>query len=279
MAYICFDGQFLRSTQPVFTADDFLPRYGNGLFETMYWHKGTLRLAHLHFERLEFGMQLLGFPTQEFPKKTEVERLLNQLAEMNGCREAARVRLSVSFGKGSLTQAEESFHYLLECTPLPATSDKLAEPGIQIDIFPDVLKSCDILSNLKSANYLPYLMAARFATNHQLDDCVVLNSKGNIADASIANIFLIKGDQLLTPALTEGCVKGVMRQHIIEHFKKENTGFRLIESTVTVDDLLGADEIFLTNAISVIRGVEQFRDKIYNHTHTAAIYNTLLQTF
>src|SRR5688572_9141432 len=277
MAYICFDGQFLRSTQPVFTADDFLPRYGNGLFETIYWHKGNMRLAHLHFERLEHGMQLLGFTTQEFPNKTEVEDLVNQMAEMNDCHDAARIRLSVSFGKGSLKDAEESFHYLLECSPLTITSEKLPEPGIHIDIFPDVLKSCDSFSNLKSANYLPYLVAARYATNHNLDDCLVLNSKGHIADASIANIFLIKGDQLVTPALTEGCVKGVMRQHIKEQIIKENSDYRLSESIVTVEDMMAADEIFLTNAINVIRGVKQFRDKTYQHTHTAAIYNKLIQ--
>ncbi len=279
MAYICFDGQFMRSNQPVFTADDFLPRYGNGLFETMYWHKGIIRLATLHFQRLEHGMQLLGwiFPTKV--QQSTLENLIHQLVEMNGGGDTARVRLSVSSGKGTLKQAENSIHYLLECSALPPTSEYLDPEGIHIGIFPDARKSCDRFSNLKSANYLPYLMAARYAANHQLDDCLVLNSQGRIADGSIANIFLINDDQLITPALDEGCVKGIMRQHIIEQFKDGNAGYRVVETMVTADQLLQADEIFLTNAISVIRGVKQFRDKVYNHIRTAAIYKHLVQTF
>ena len=148
---------------------------------------------------------------------------------------------------------------------------QLNENGLVIDIFPDARKSCDKFSNLKSANYLPYAMAARYAKENKLNECLVLNVHERIADATIANIFLIKGDRLITPSLNEGCVNGVMRRYLIANIKVE-------EGEIAETDIQDADEVFLTNAISGIRWVKNFREKSYSNLQSRKIYKDLIQT-
>ena len=90
------------------------------------------------------------------------------------------------------------------------------ENGLIIDIFPDARKSVDIFSNLKSANYLPYVMAAIWAKENKLNDALILNQHDRICDSTIANVFWVKDNKIFTPPLNEGCVAGVMRRKILE---------------------------------------------------------------
>ena len=143
-----------------------------------------------------------------------------------------------------------------------------------IDIFPDARKSIDRFSNLKSANYLPYVMAAIWAKENKLNDALILNQHDRICDATIANIFWVKDENIFTPPLSEGCVAGVMRKKILE-FAIRHSGFLVPESVLTEDILLQADEVFLTNTITGIRWVKECRGKIYKNTISSKIFTEL----
>ena len=145
-----------------------------------------------------------------------------------------------------------------------------------IDIFSDGAKSCDKFSNLKSANFLIYSVAALYAKEKKLNDCLVLNTKGNIADSTIANVFTIKDGVIITPGLDEGCINGVKRRHLLNQLR--DGGEEVQEMAITVADIEAADELFLTNAINGIRWVRQFGNKNYANTKTAEIYNRFLAT-
>ena len=124
--------------------------------------------------------------------------------------------------------------------------------------------------------FLPYAMAAQYARENKLNDSLILNTGNRIADSTIANVFIVKGGIIITPALKEGCVNGVMRRHLIEKFRMSGLGFQ--ERELVVNDLKMADEVFLTNAINGIRWVRQFRDKIYTNEKTVDIYNRFITT-
>ena len=181
----------------------------------------------------------------------------------------ARVRLSVSRGNGGINDEKDQMQYLIECWPLVEANEK--KNGYIIDIFPGARKSCDAFSNLKSANYLPYIMAARFARQNNFDDCLVLNVHERIADASIANVFVVKKGKLFTPPLSEGCINGVMRRYLLEAYKGK-------EMVLTVGDLLDADELCLTNSVNGIRSVKQFRTKKYDQHIASKIQGELNKT-
>jgi len=245
-------------------------RYGDGLFETMKMVNGKIVLEKLHFERLLSGLQLLKIKPPSSFKTKKLSTDILSLCKKNKCEVLARVRLSVFRGHGGLYDGNEETGWLIECRAADPSVNQFNKKGMLIDLFPGMQKTCDAFSNLKSANFLPYTMAAQHAKGHKLDDCLVANIKGQIADATIANVFLVKNKLVITPALSEGCVNGVMRRYLIE--KLRGSGFEMREGVVTKNDLETFDEVFLTNAMYGIRWVRQFRDKKYDNSQTLGIY-------
>ena len=251
-------------------------RYGDGLFETMKVVKGIILSEYYHFERLFDGLTFLKFTVPKLFTREKLAEDILHLCKKNECENLARVRLSVFRGNGGLYDEDITPGYIIECRPLNVSVNKLNENGLVIDIFPDAQKSCDKFSNLKSANFLPYSMAAQYARENKLNDSLILNTSRRIADSTVANVFIEKDGIIITPALKEGCVNGVMRRSLVE--KLRAMSYELREAELTINDLQTADEVFLTNAINGIRWVRQFRDKIYTNEKTVDIYNRFITT-
>jgi branched-chain amino acid aminotransferase len=273
---LSYNGIFYPSGQPLLTAGNRGFRYGDGLFETMFVQNGRIRLGEYHFDRLLSGMSLLDFDIPPF----FVEKLTKEIravCEANGlfATVAARVRLVIFRGESSFLGPLDRFpNYIIESWPLPAVPEPV-EGGQTIGIFPDGRKACDVLSNLKSNNYLLYILAAHYAKKMSLDDCLVLNSQNRIADSTIANLFYIRQGQFYTPPLSEGVVAGVMRRHLLEALPQ--AGYIVHQQAVTSEDLLTADEIFLTNALKGISPVRSLQGRSYTNNLSIAVYERLIK--
>lgn len=272
MNHVCINGKIIRADAPALMADDRGYRYGDGLFETMRLTGGKIILGKYHFQRLFSGLKLLKFRVPALFTPAKLGKEILALCKKNNCTSLARVRLSVSRGNGGLYDETKGLSYLIECWPVNEPVNKLNKKGLDIDIYPDAQKSCDAFCNLKSANYLPYVMAAKYAKENKLNDCLVTNVKGHIADATIANIFLVKNNLVITPSLAEGCVSGVMRKFLIKKLDS-SPEFEMREGVVTVNDLESFDEVFLTNVMYGVRWVRSFRDKRYGNAQTGKIYD------
>lgn len=254
--FMLYNGELRPATEPIASAADRGLRYGDGVFETIKMVNGHMPLLPLHLDRLTHGLKTLQMPV---PGLDTLEKDIRSLCQKNAIIEAARVRVMVFRGHGSL-YAEDTTppHMVIQAEPLAPAYLALNERGLQIDVCPGVQKSCDVLANLKSNNYLPYIMAALHAQRHQLDDCLVTNVHNRICDAGIANVFWVQGDTICTPPLSEGGVAGVMRRYLLQQ-----EGYRFKEMACTEDQLLQANEVFLTNALYGLRWVERFREKVY----------------
>jgi branched-chain amino acid aminotransferase len=103
------------------------------------------------------------------------------------------------------------------------------------------VQASSLLSNLKTCNSLPYVMAANFARNHQLGESLLLNQHERIAESSSANIFVVRGEQISTPPLIEGCVDGVFRKFLLR--SAAEGGFQILEKPLRPADLRVADEV------------------------------------
>ena len=277
MNYICADGKFIKADQPVLMADNKSYRYGDGFFETMKMYKGEILLEELHFERFFATDKTLLYKVLFLLTQEILIKQATQLCEKNKCSSLARIRLSVFRGNGGVYDGDSKLHYLIECWPLSETVNTLNENGLHIGIYGDAKKSTDQFSNLKSANYLPYVMAAQQAKQQKWNDCIVLNTEGRIADATIANVFIVKDERIITPPLTEGCVAGVMRKWLITALQREN--LRIEETPLMVNDLYNADEIFFTNAINGIKWVKQLEEKFFMNIKAQEIYSRFIQPF
>ncbi|HEY0067425.1 MAG TPA: aminotransferase class IV, partial [Flavisolibacter sp.] len=241
-------------------------RYGDGLFETIKVSSGKILLEEFHFDRLFLGLGLMRMngPSTLPRDRPALASALLDLCSRNNCSDLARVRLAV------FRNSRGGADYLAEASPLSEEADQWNEEGWAIDIYPYARKSADAFANLKTANHLPYVMAELFAREKGLDDALVLNGDNHICDSSKANIFLIKGNDILTPALHQGCVSGVMRRFLINELK--DMGYRVEQQEVSEEDLRHAEEVFLTNAIRGIRWVRSFRDVSYAASKALGIW-------
>lgn len=274
--YISFNGKITPADQPVLLASNRGYRYGDGLFETMKLDKGVILLEELHFQRLLNGLELLKFDLPKLFSTSKLAAAIIQLAEKNQVLELGRVRLSLFRGNGGLYDADRTVQYLIECWSLPDSFSRLNENGLEIGIYPDARKQVDLFSGLKSANFLPYTMASLYAKENKLNDCLLLNQDGHIADSTIANLFIVKDGQFLTPGPEQGAVDGVMRKYLVREMLA--AGYKVTEAPVSVSALEAADEVFLTNAIHGIKWVRRFGNTIYNNRYSSEIYSRIIQT-
>lgn len=270
--FIVYNGQFLSADKPLFTADNRSFRYGDGIFETMKLYQQKILLADLHFERLLASMRLMRFEAPSYYTPDYFSGLIRELCQKNNVSRLARIRLTVFRADGGLYDPENHFpHFLIQAWELRKSIFELNSSGLVIDVYPDAQKSCDKLANLKSNNCLPYIMAAMHAKEQRLNDCLLLNAKKRVADATIANVFVVKGKTIFTPPLTEGAVCGVMRKALLGL----ESNFSIKEKPLTIEELEEADEVFLTNAIYGIRWVGRFRETAYGN-YTSQILHELL---
>ena len=274
--FFIYNGKLVPSGTPVFTASNRAFRFGDSLFETIRLNKGHLALLDLHLDRLFLGMKTLGLEVPIGFDHRFLEEAILRLAYTNGHTEFGRVRLTVFRKDGGFNDPVSSHpEWTIECNSLPGHYQHLNEDGYHIDIDLTNTKGKGPLSNIKSGNYLVYILAAERARELQVNECLVLNSDGRIADSSIFNLFLIRNQIIYTPSLQESPVAGVMRRHVIQHF--ELSGNPVRESAISITDLEGADEVFLTNALFGIRWVKSFRSFQYGNKMTRQIYSDLFQ--
>lgn len=270
--HLLFNGEFYAEPAHIISPSNSGFRYGEGLFETMRVVNGNVHLATHHIERLFHGMQILGF---KIPPNFSSEYLLSQVQRLltkNSIIDA-RVRLCIA-GNNQLTgRSDLTFDLIIQCSPLSSNYFQLNNKGLNIGICRQVKKSCDILSNLKSNNYLPMLLAARYSEIHGLDDSLILNHQGNIVESTISNVFIVKNNAVLTPPLQDGPVAGVMRRHILETLS--SSGVATLEQSITLDQLKEAEEVFLSNAITGIRWVKEFEDIHYSNETSLMLYPKL----
>jgi branched-chain amino acid aminotransferase len=276
MNSICLNGKTMPANEPALLAHNRGYRYGDGFFETMKVYKGKILLYDYHAERIFRSLAILKMEPPKLFTAEKFQTEIEQLCQKNNCTELARVRLSFFRGNGGLYDGDRTVQFLIECWPLNNSINEMNENGLVIDIYPEARKSCDVFSGIKSANFLPYTMAAEYAKENKLNDCIVLNTDGNIADTTIANIFLVSGDNIITPSNDQGCVQGVMRKYVLTKLKEHN--YNVQERPVGIGDLEKADEVFLTNAVNGIRWVKQFRDTAYAKQVSASIYSRIIQT-
>jgi branched-chain amino acid aminotransferase len=274
LTYYNLDGKVFLESENNISVNNRSFRYGDGFFETIKLSNGKIQLKELHFERILYSLKTLGFITAKHFSFEGLEKQIVELATKNNHQYLGRIRIAFFREDAGLFEVINFHpHILIQSFELNESVNELNQNGLVIDVYPLAKKSCDVFSNIKSNNYLQYAMAALWAKENKLNDALLLNSNNNVADSCIANFFIIKNGIIKTPALTEGCVAGVMRKHLISILKQNNS--EVAEMPIKIEDIANADEIFLTNSIRGIMWVRQFENSNYGNFETRKIYNLL----
>ena len=274
--WLFYNEEIIPADTPIISAGNRGLRFGDGLFETIKVVNAQMPLFDWHMERLNQGLAVLQMQLPVHYTADYITQIILDLCSRNNITGVARVRMTIVRGNGNLFITEDPFSsIIIQAEPLANDYLSINEHGLKIDICPGIQKSNDQLANLKSNNYLPYVMAAQYARQQQLNDCLVLNTHNRICDGTIANIFYIHQNNIYTPPLSEGGVAGVMRSYLLT--KLPEAGYAVHEKVCTPEDLNTADEVFLTNALYGIRWVSQFRNKMYTKQMVETLYNQLVR--
>ncbi|WP_276364071.1 aminotransferase class IV [Daejeonella sp. H1SJ63] len=260
--FINFNGVIVPADQQIFSVSNRGFRYGDGLFESMRYLNGELKFSELHIDRIQKGMKVLKLDRSALIDTWFLRERAEELIRRNKIGSDGRFRLTVfRDADGLYSPVSNKMAYVLESQKLEDNSYVLNKKGLIIDVYDEVPKPLNILSNLKTCNALVYVMAGIFKNRNGLDEVLILNQNGFLCESMSSNVFIVYDRKLYTPALNEGCIGGVMRQVVIR-LAKEN-GIELIEAQINPDILNEADEVFLTNAAKGIQWVMGYNNKRY----------------
>jgi len=259
---LSYNGEFYSEETALFTADNRAFRYGDSLFETIHCNGTQIQFFDEHIERLMLGMNQLGMeiPTS-FPET--IEKNIKSLITKNKSFLGTRIRLSVFRNSGGLyTPNTNSISYLIECSKLEDPKYFLNKKGLKIGLFDTYKKTSNSLSAFKTGNSLPFILAGLHKSEMKWDDCLLINERQNLVESVSSNLFVVKDGILFTPSLESGAVNGIMREQIIQIAL--DLGMTVYDDCIMKpEQLLEADEIFLTNAIVGIRWVVAYGERRY----------------
>lgn len=238
-------------------------RFGDGLFESIRIINGSPCFMDNHLNRIKQGVTAMKMEMTADYDWEKLERDLLRLIERNGVTSGGRARITISRSSEGYYRPkdDDGIDYLIEVYPHPDERFILNEKGVQIDSYHDMVKQINVLSRYKLLNCQLYIMASIHAKQKGIDNSLILNERDNIIEANDSNIFLVSNRVLYTPPLEDGCVGGTMRMEVINTALRHD--IKVYETSLLPQNLLVADELFLTNAISGIRWVSSYRQKRY----------------
>ena len=252
-----FNGKLIESNQVNISPANRAFNYGDAIFETVKILNGKVVFWEDHYFRLMASMRMIRM---RIPLEFTLEFLENEIiktVESQKVNTQLRVRLTVFRKNGGFyTPETNEIDYLITVGQINIR----AKESYKIDLYKDFYINSGYLSTIKSTNKLINTLAGIYAQENDLDNCVLLNERKGVAEVTNGNIFILKGKTIKTPALTEGCLRGIIRKKILEILSK-NEEFTIEETSITPFEIQKADEIFITNSIMGIQSVTKYRKK------------------
>ena len=241
-------------------------KYGDAVFDTLKYKDGHIPFLEDHYFRIMSSTRMLRM---KIPMNFNLDYYKDEILKTIRANkfEDARIRVTIFRKDGGLyTPETNNIDFLIEVNKL-----SLNDPTpYKIELFKDFQVQPGLLSTIKSNNRLINVLASIFASEFNFQNCILINENKNIVEAINANIFIIKGFNIYTPALEEGCINGIVRKKIIEMIEGQNV-YKIHQTSISPFELLKCDEIFLTNSIVDVQSVSSFRKKEYGNKQTAEL--------
>lgn len=222
--------------------------YGLGVFETMRVESGNIIWLRQHLERMKSSARQIGIEGLERLEQLDIE------SEVKG----AVCKWGDSFVlKLLLTNNQIYISFRENCYGMQDY-----EQGFRIATSKVRRDETSIWTFIKSFHYGDNILEKRRALEAGFQEALFLNSKGEIAECTMSNIFWVEKGQIYTPAVSCGILPGTMRAYVLEQTKA-------VEVRASYEQLIKADEVFLTNAVMEIMGVSQIDQREYLSFDTA----------
>ncbi|MCK5814696.1 MAG: aminotransferase class IV [Flavobacteriaceae bacterium] len=271
---INLNGQLISENSPVLNYDNRSFKYGDGVFDTLKVLNGKVIFLEDHYFRMMASMRMLRM---EIPMEFTLEFMENEilnLIQQNNLNDA-RVRLTV-FRKdgGKYAPKTNKIEFVIEADLLQTISRE----SYEVELFKDFYSCSGLFSTIKTTSRTLNVIASVFAEENEYANCIFLNEKKQVVEAINGNIFIVNGNKITTPTLENGCIKGIIRQKIIDLIKK-HPSFEIEEREISPFELNKADEVFITNSIVDIQAVTKYRKKTYKKEVSSEIANLLKEMY
>lgn len=235
--------------------------YGDAVFETVKIVNSKILFLEDHYFRLMASMRVVRM---EIPMNFTMEYFESQILSLvnnNGLSSSSRARITVYRNDGGYYLPQtNTVSFLIHAIALENTFYSFEKKDYEVDLFKDFYITKQLLSSIKTTNRILNITASIFANENGLDNCLLLNDSKNVVEAIQGNIFMLLGNKLITPPVSEGCLNGVMRKQILELAKKIES-LEVVEEIISPFDLQKADELFITNVIKGIQPIRKYRKK------------------
>lgn len=213
---------------------------GWGLFTTIKIVKGEAFSYERHWRRLEKDAAIIRLPMPYSGPKVRVnlQEVIRANKVVDGC-----ARIYLIYNQVSGWRSDEPMppvDLLIYTAPLP----EYHEP-VRLTMRQHGRHASSPLAGVKSISWLPNVWAVAEAQKEGFDEVVLLNERGEVAECTAANIFVVKGDKVLTPPLNSGCLEGVTRGILMEIAPE--AGISFVEHTLKPEDFAAADEVFISS--------------------------------
>ena len=240
-------------------------KYGDALFETLRVVANKILFWEDHYFRLMESMRILRM---EIPMNFTMEFLEEEILNTLKATELtnARVRCTIFRGNGGLyLPSSNEIEYIITANELKSPFYLLADASCEVDLYKDFYINKGLLSTLKTNNKIINVLGSIYAKENDLDNCLLVNEDKSVVEALNGNIFLVKGNIIKTPPITDGCLKGILRKQLLEILEKV-PNYELKEESISPFEIQKADEFFITNVIQGIVPITKYRKKQFSNS-------------
>ncbi|MEW6142584.1 MAG: aminotransferase class IV [Chloroflexota bacterium] len=249
--------------------------YGFGLFETVRAYGGRIFRLKQHLERLEKSAHEVGISRPEY----DLAAACYEVLKANGLTDA-RLRLTLTAGPGEALPDPSTCEgptVVIIAMPLKPPSPEKYQQGYRAVLSAFRRNSQSLLSRMKSTSYAESVLARREARLKGVDEVVMLNERGMVAEGSTSNLFLVKRGVLITPSSDSGILPGIARSVVLEIANA--TGLKTQERSVSLVELTQADEAFFTNSIREIMPLTIFEGKLVGSGKPGTVTLRLIEAY
>jgi branched-subunit amino acid aminotransferase/4-amino-4-deoxychorismate lyase len=249
--------------------------YGRGVFTTVAIYNSEPFYWSNHWRRLMDHAKKLSIDCTGLTERN-VGDALKKLVAVNRVREGrARVILLARSGR-DVWRTRKTDPRQTDLLILTGEPQKVPAAGMSLAVSPHRINTFSPLTGIRSLNYLEQVLSWEEAQAREFDEAVMLNERGEIVSATMANIFWVKEGTLHTPSVATGAMAGITRSVVIELAEKQF--IPVIEGVYELGDLTDAEEIFLTSASIGVAQVTTFDFRQYA-TATSSVHTRLSQSF
>ena len=229
-------------------------QYGDGLFETLAMENGEVRNWPLHWNRLCDGCDRLFLPSlNEIQILSEIDHVSCGVG-----KEIIKVIYSRGIGqRGYAFDEGTSSTRVISAHPWPKLRETNVNIGIELFVCKTRIAIQPALAGIKHLNRLENVLARHEWNSEQYAEGIMLDTRDNVIEGTMSNLFIVKNGRLQTPDISDCGVKGITRQRIIEIAKEK--GISLDVVPIKMDQVFNADEVFVCNSIIGIWPVNKIR--------------------